>query len=278
VDLGPLSAFAEVQERTERLRFHRANPRTPIPYHSGGHHEYGLPQSVLDSDVIIHVPKLKTHKKSGVTLSLKSAIGLCGYKYWLPHYTAGVPPVGDERSSEPTLAERLSERLSRLPIGGGHSLVLRAPRLGTRAPFTEGSWEGNDTIWRTTLDLARILLYADRAGVVRDVPVRACFALVDGLVAGQGDGPFGVEPLDAGLLLAGSDLALVDAVAAGAMGFDWRRIRTIAEAIDRRLLPSTSWALLDERWEGPPPEQPFTPPSTWPSLGDAAPRPAQRTA
>lgn len=268
VDLGSGSRFAEVAERESRLRFHRAHPTTPLPHHSAGRHEYGIPRTVLDSDLVIHVPKLKTHKKSGVTVALKSAIGLCGYKYWLPHYTAGAPPEGDEYFAEPRLAERVQVALSRMSLPGGHSLVARAPRVGAPVPVTEGSWEGNDTIWRTTLDLVKIHTHASESGL-RQEPVRGFFALVDGIVGGEGEGPFGVRPVPLGLLLAGPDPVLVDMVAARAMGYDWRRIPTIARALAPPLLPSSSIAELDERWIGPRPERRFVPPRTWPSLLEA---------
>ena len=62
---------------------------------------------VLGADAVINIPKLKTHKKSGVTLALKSCIGLTNEKYWLPHYTAGTPAEdGDEFPFWPPLAVR----------------------------------------------------------------------------------------------------------------------------------------------------------------------------
>jgi uncharacterized protein (DUF362 family) len=266
VDIGESSRFHEVEERGERLRFHRSHPSTPLLHHTGGRHEYGIPQTVLDSDVIIHVPKLKTHKKSGVTISLKSSIGLCGFKYWLPHYTAGLPPLGDEYPTRVPLGERLAVRLSRLPLAGGNSLVARAPRASEVPPVTEGSWEGNDTIWRTTLDLARIHLYADAGGQLQHAPVRRFLSVVDGIVAGEGEGPFGVRPVELGLLLAGTDPVLVDAAGAEAMGFDWRDIPTIARAADWPLLPSSRPVDIDLRWRGPRPDRAFAPPRSWPSL------------
>jgi uncharacterized protein (DUF362 family) len=272
VDLGQNSWFHEVKERDEQLRFHRSHPSTPRPHHTGGRHEYGIPQTVLDADVIIHVPKLKTHKKSGVTISLKSSVGLCGFKYWLPHYTAGAPPLGDEFPAPQPSSERFAARLSRLPLPLGHSLVARAPKIGAVPPITEGSWEGNDTIWRTTLDLVRIHLYADAGGRVHRTPARRFLAVVDGIVGGEGEGPFGVRPVELGLLLAGVDPVLVDAAGAEAMGFDWRGIPTISRAVDRPLLPTSRQAGMVTRWRGSRPEHAFAPPAAWPSLGPA-PRP-----
>jgi uncharacterized protein (DUF362 family) len=266
VDLGNLSCFAEVDARSERLRFHRANPFGPIPHHSRGRHEYGIPQTVLDSDVVIHVPKLKTHKKSGVTLSLKSSIGLCGFKYWLPHYTAGTPPGGDEFPDQPTLTQQIAMKLSRVSLPLGHSLIVRAPKVGAPIPVTEGSWEGNDTIWRTTLDLARILLYSDRRGKIGSTPVRGSFTLIDGIVAGEGEGPFGVTPVPAGILIAGIDPVSVDRVGARAMGFDWSLIPTIARASDPQVFGDSGMGPIEVVEGGVPLSRSLHAPRSWPSL------------
>jgi hypothetical protein len=139
-------------------------------------------------------------------------------------------------------------------------------------PITEGSWEGNDTIWRTTLDLVRIHLYADAGGRVHRTPARRFLAVVDGIVGGEGEGPFGVRPVELGLLLAGVDPVLVDAAGAEAMGFDWRGIPTISRAVDRPLLPTSRQAGMVTRWRGSRPEHAFAPPPAGPSLGPA-PRP-----
>ncbi len=42
-------------------------------------------------------------------------------------------------------------------------------------PYREGSWYGNDTVWRMVHDLHTVLFYADAEGVVRDVPQRRYF-------------------------------------------------------------------------------------------------------
>lgn len=177
VDLAERSWFAEVAQRGERFCFHRSHKHTPVPHHSNGIQEYSIPNTVLDADVIINIPKLKTHKKSGVTLALKSCIGLTNEKYWLPHYTAGTPADdGDEYPFAPPLAVRMENQLQRFPLPFDHSLIARAPSLADGRSqngflhgfIMEGSWQGNDTIWRTVLDLNTILFYADRDGLLGD--------------------------------------------------------------------------------------------------------------
>jgi len=264
VDLGSASRFIGREVPDTQLRFHRSHRRTPVPHHTGGRHEYALPQTVLDADVVINVPKMKTHKKTGVTLSLKSVIGLTSEKYWLPHFTSGDPSVGGDEYDRPqSFGERVEGRLSRLPLPGGHSLIARAPRLDFPRRPIDGSWEGNDTLWRTILDLNRAVLYTSREGALRAEPQRRYLAIVDGIVAGEGEGPLGALPFRAGLLVGGFDPACVDAACASLMGFAPQRIPHIAQAISTPLLPTS---LLPGPLLGNVPTLQFAPPRSWPSL------------
>src|SRR5262249_34282964 len=131
------------------------------------------------------------------------------------------------------------------------------------------SWEGNDTIWRTVLDLNHILFHADRAGVLKDTPQRRYLALVDGIIAGEGEGPLASTPRAAGLLVAGCDPVLVDVACTQAMGYRLDRIPMIARALaqsGRPLLATSDLDRLRVTCDGPPPEGAFVPPRTWPSL------------
>jgi uncharacterized protein (DUF362 family) len=285
VDLGDRSRFHAVRRRADRLRFHRSHQRTPVPHHEGGRHEYSLPRTVLEADVVINIPKMKTHKKSGVTLALKSAIGLTNEKYWLPHYTAGTPAQdGDEYPAVPPLGVRVENQLQRFPLPGDHSLVARAPRLADPGRASglvdgwvlEGSWEGNDTIWRTVLDLNRALLGADREGRMVDggggegAPRRRYLALVDGIVAGEGEGPLAATPRPAGLMVAGLDPALVDLACVRAMGLCEAAVPMVARAFDAPLPGGAPAAALRVVLDGPPPAGRFVPPRTWPRLHQPA--------
>ncbi len=275
IDLEDRSWFDEVKQRGPRLQFHRSHKHTPVPHHTKGRQEYSIPRTVLDADVVINIPKLKTHKKSGVTLALKSCIGLTNEKYWLPHYTAGTPERdGDEFPFPPPLGVRIENQLQRFPLPLDHSLIARAPKLADgrsqngflHGYIMEGSWQGNDTIWRTVLDLNHILFYADRAGRLKDVPQRRYLAIVDGIIAGEGEGPLASTPRNAGLIVAGRDPVLVDAACVRAMGYAIDAIPMVHRALERPLLPSTDLDALRMVHDGPAPTGMFVPPKTWPRL------------
>lgn len=268
IDLGEQSRFAEPGAPPgEDLRFHRSHYTTPVLHHTGGHHEYSLPRTVLDADLVINLPKMKTHKKTGVTLSLKSVIGLTNEKYWLPHFTAGDPSRGgDEYDRRQVWSERVDNKLSRFPLPGDHSLIARAARVGGPPKVIDGSWQGNRTLWRTILDLNRLLFFADKDGRLGDKPARRYLTLVDGIVAGEGEGPLGATPVSAGLLVGGFDPALVDVAATRAMGLEPKRVVMIEEALDGKLLAGGRLEEMVEVLDGPAPARRFRPPRSWPSL------------
>jgi uncharacterized protein (DUF362 family) len=267
VDVGESSFFAGRSVPDRELAFHRSHRHTAAAHHTRGHHEYGIPNTVLDADVVINVPKMKTHKKTGVTLSLKSVIGLSSEKYWLPHFTNGDPSRGGDEFDRPQhLTERLENRLSRFPLPGDHSLIARAARLGGPPKIIDGGWEGNDTLWRTILDLNRVLFYARRDGTIATEPQRRYFTIVDGIVGGEGEGPLGATPVPAGLLVGGFDPVLVDYEAARCMGYSPERIPQIKRALEAGLLPTTDPGQIVCTVDGPRPDRFFKPPSSWPSL------------
>ncbi|MBW2525601.1 MAG: DUF362 domain-containing protein [Deltaproteobacteria bacterium] len=268
VDLGSKSFFDQAgAPPSDALRFHRSHYRTPVPHHSARRHEYSVAATALDADLIVHLPKLKTHIKAGVTLALKSVVGLSNEKYWLPHYTAGDPSTGGDEFDRPlNPVERLERRLSRLPLPGGNSLVLRAARTRGGPRVLDGGWEGNDTLWRTVLDLNRIVYYAGRDGRLHDEPQRRQLCLVDGIVGGEGDGPLGATPVRSGVLVGGLDPALVDYVATRTMGLDPSRVPTIVRALKSRLLPTSELHALQGVVDGPAPQLRFRAPRSWPSL------------
>lgn len=255
VDLGRDSAFFDSPERTYYgADFDIAETNA---HHFGEKHEYLFSGTALGADIVINLPKLKTHKKAGVTISLKNLVGLNGNKNWLPHHSMGTPKQGGDAYPESTMRQELEAGMARFlkPLisrsGALRSAAVLAKPIASRllgetnTVVRSGNWWGNDTIWRMILDLNRILLYARLDGTIASEPQRRMISLVDGLVAGEAHGPEAPDRVDAGLLIAGMSPLAVDLVSATLMGFDWQRIPHLAEALKPHRLPLGRFAIDD---------------------------------
>jgi uncharacterized protein (DUF362 family) len=126
--------------------------------------ELWLPRSVVDADVVISMPKMKTHHWAGLTLSLKNCFGC--------------------------------------------------------VPGRVYGWPKNALHW-AGLEQAIIDVAA---------AVRPRYAIVDGIVGMEGNGPISGTPVEAGLLVFGDDPVATDVVGARLMGFDPEKVTYVAEA------------------------------------------------
>jgi uncharacterized protein (DUF362 family) len=133
-----------------------------------------IPQVYFDADVVISVPKLKTHSAAGVTLSLKNAMG--------------VPPV---------------------PLYSSPGWTYRN--------LIHDNYEVRKTI--AQINLAR----------------KPDFAVIDAILAGQGEGPWAANPIEMDTILASRDLVALDAVGATIMGIDPQRIPYLVYAHEKNL-------------------------------------------
>lgn len=214
----------------------------------------------MSSDVFINLPKLKTHKKAGITASLKNLVGINTYKNWLPHHTEGTPDEGGDqfplRTVKAAAEGRAIERVRHIltahrELGPWVAPLKSLGRLvfgDTRQVIRNGSWYGNDTIWRMILDLNKILLYANPDGTLRpDVPAnrKAYITIVDAITAGEGNGPEAPDPKQSGLLIFGTNPVSVDAVCAHVMGFDCIKIPSIKNAFGVGQYPLCDFACHD---------------------------------
>ena len=289
VDLGRRSALYPVRERSRRLEITNYAPGTVARHHHGEINEYLIGRSMLDCDLFINVPKLKTHKKAGVTLAMKNLIGINGDKSWIAHHTRGGSKSGGDEFAEFRPLEYLlwhfNNWLKRQPLGvvvnrqlrrlyrrlfwRGRSLKQHTLEYGSPTQM-EGSWSGNDTLWRTIVDLNNILLFADADGKLHQNQHRQYLAIVDGIVGGERNGPMEHSPVDAGVLVAGRNPVAVDYVATRVMGFDWKQIPQITrgfECADFPLcpLPPDAVELSGEASLAKRPLN-FAPPSRWDNL------------
>ena len=125
---------------------------------TAGEPEFYFPNTALAADLVVSIPKMKTHHWAGVTLSMKNFFGLVpGAVYGWPKNTL-------------------------------HMLGIA----------------------RSVVELNRIFSKS--------------FAIVDGIVGMEGNGPVQGSPKQAGVLVMGADLRAVDATCCRLMGIDPARI------------------------------------------------------
>jgi len=210
--------------------------------HSGKVQRYKFSQSILDADLVINVAKLKCHAKAGVTLALKNIVGANVSKDYLPHFRSGGPQNGGDEVPKLSWYPRTVRNLrnwfnrNRRPyLAPLHRILKKVAyrvessrrQLGYETGFG-GAWYGNDTLWRTIVDINRILYFADREGCIHDVPQRKVAFFLDGVVGMQGDGPLKGTDLRAGVLACGDDPVEFDACSTYLMGFDPSKVPHIA--------------------------------------------------
>jgi hypothetical protein len=218
-------------------------------HHTGGRHEYRLAETPCAADVFISLPKMKTHKKAGVTLGLKNLVGITTGRNWLPHYADGAPEQGGDQFPARSAGRSLERGAIRLL----QTLSLRSPRAAGRLfkvvksaarPFfgggeqviRSGNWHGNDTAWRMVLDINRAFHYSGLHSFPAPAPRRS-LTIVDGIIGGEGNGPLEPDPVPAGVLLAGLNPLAVDTAAAHLMGFDFRKMPMLLEGFRLASLP-----------------------------------------
>ena len=230
-DLGADSYLEPVTREGGKFRVTMYPPALMSRTHAPGRHQYLVAREVVEANVIINAPKLKTHKKAGVTCALKNLVGINGNKEYLPHHRIGSPASGGDCYPEESSVKRMLEQVLDVQNSvrataaqsalGAVARVLQgvAHRLGDEVGV-EGAWSGNDTVWRMCLDLNRIIHYGLADGSIAAEPQRQVVNVVDAIVAGQGDGPLAPDPLEMGLLLAGASSAAIDWVGSLLLGYD----------------------------------------------------------
>jgi uncharacterized protein (DUF362 family) len=252
VDLGSESFLEPISDQAGRFRVLDYAPSELQTNHKKGVHRYLIAGSVLQADVVISVPKLKTHGKTGMTGALKNLVGINGDKAFLPHFRVGPPTAGGDEYAQPSLLQSLRsevrsrlvmsrfDRLWRLSRWLGRRTLATAQRLHSSATvggrhryeISSGHWHGNDTTWRMVLDLNRLLAFANKDGQMTNTVQRTIFSIVDAIVAGERNGPLSPDARYTGAILAGGSAVTVDIAAAHLMGFDWTKVRLLRRAHD----------------------------------------------
>lgn len=251
IDLGERSAFHDSGLNPQRFRGADYDPGPTTEHHQGGKHEYLLSETVLRADLVVNLPKLKTHKKTGVTLALKNLVGINGDKNLLPHHCVGPESAGGDEFPGDRLLDRARSQATEmarvlLKHGIGTRLVgaLRSVERAARGDdfIRSGNWYRNRTTWRMCLDLNRCLYYSSAAGEHWEAPepVRRVLTVIDAVVAGEGEGPLAPTDRPLGVILASLDPVALDLAAIRLMGFDEECLPKVCEAMRSDVLRVTA--------------------------------------
>jgi uncharacterized protein (DUF362 family) len=256
INLGKKSALYAHPDPTRLYGavYHRAET---IRHHTGDQQIYEMSATVMNADVVISVPKLKTHKKVGVTLNIKGLVGICTNKNLIVHYSLGPPSEGGDQYPDGHFTP-MEERLIKIERWMYDALLARRNILleylhrsvywlheTCLKPFgikvakekrllDAGNWHGNDSAWRMAADVMNAFTFADRKGQLRETPQRRTFAIVDGIVGGENRGPLEPDPKPAGVLVGGDNFLAVDIVSTRLMGFDPMKVKVFRHLLAQR--------------------------------------------
>jgi uncharacterized protein (DUF362 family) len=253
-DLGPDSLLEPISRPEGRFRVTMYDPSELATTHRPGRHQYLLCREAFEADVILNLPKLKTHCKAGLTAALKNLVGLNGNKEYLPHHRVGGSTWGGDCYPGMAPLKRVAEHCLDManknigqPVNGvwtsrAHRLLGYHKRIFGDCQI-EGSWWGNDTVWRMVLDLNRILLYGRLDGSMAEVAQRRIWSLTDAVVCGEGEGPLAPTPRLLGAATFSESAPAADMVHAALLGLDPQRISLLREALGR-----FRWPLVPDRF------------------------------
>jgi uncharacterized protein (DUF362 family) len=159
---------------------------------------YAVNDAVLDADVIINMPKMKTHQSMISTLAIKNLVGC-------------------------TLGSTFNEDLEDSGDRIAHCHIDK-----------EENFFNNDIFWRAITDMNKVILYADEEGVLQPTQQRKYLNVIDGIEAMEKSqhhlyGGKGV-PYYRHVVLASVDPVAADVVGCRLMGYDFNIIPVASNA------------------------------------------------
>jgi uncharacterized protein (DUF362 family) len=96
VNLGRESLFYNKARKKAKLHGAGYDIRQTSKHHHHDIQEYSVSETILTADLVISVPKFKTHRKAGITCCLKNLVGINTDKNFLPHFTMGSRNMGGD--------------------------------------------------------------------------------------------------------------------------------------------------------------------------------------
>jgi len=222
VDLGKNSFFSELNT-FNNLRGSDYDDTITQNTHTKKVNKYLIANTLLSSDIVINMPKMKVHKKAGVTLNAKNFIGINGDKNYIPHYRYGEDEYPEKNLKSKIISTAFKHATKRVPP----CVLQKVLPLGKKISYRGfGDWKGNDTIWRAIRDICNIVFYADQNGKIHKTEQRKVYSILDGIIAGEGEAPLHAEPKEVNKVFLGNDIWEIDINALYYMGFKQEEIPT----------------------------------------------------
>ncbi len=239
-DLGEKSYLEPISVNKNNFRVTNYNPDRLAESHRKGVHKYCISKEIFEADVVISMPKIKTHQKAGITCALKNLVDINGDKDYLPHHRIG----GKERGGDCYPGKNIFRLWSEYLLDAANrrqgkityyffsytSAALWKLTKPKKEHNLSAGWYGNDTTWRMVLDLNKIAKYGKKDGTLSEKPQRVIYSLCDGIIGGQGDGPLNPAPLPLGILAFGDDSYLIDLIVGNIFRLNIGKIPLLKEA------------------------------------------------
>lgn len=210
-------------------------------YHNGDEHIYEVNRAVLEADIVINVPKPKCHRLAGMTAGMKNLVGIIYEKASLPHRKLGDSQNGGDSYKNKSIFKNLmqicdekktiynNEKNSMATIFSFFEKVTYLIGcIFSKDKIRVGGWYGNDTIWRTVVDLNMIVKYVDISGKIHNTPQRKILCIGDLIICGQKNGPVTPHPKALGMLMISESNMLFDTIMCKIMGFERKIIKSIS--------------------------------------------------
>ncbi len=238
IDLSKESLFNQAKGN-KKYRVTNYSCKQINKLHSGNKHIYCVNKTILQSDVIISVPKLKVHEKVGVTLGVKGFVGSIASKESLCHHQFGSPCIGGDEYPGCNLFKFLYSLMHDFAYSYNipfitslfqvidRNLTRFFNRVGNK--ITAGAWYGNDTAWRMGVDLAKVLHYCDSAGKLNKFTVRKNLVLIDGIIGGEGQGPLKPNAVDTNALIFSDNVVEGDYAGTIVMGHNPLKFKIVTD-------------------------------------------------
>lgn len=260
VNLKNFSCFYPICKDYNKYRVTDYNPSLMKFSHNLKDNKYLIAGSVLKADIIIQLPKMKTHQRSGITGCLKNNVGINGRKDWLPHHRKGSFFEGGDEYLNKSLLKKLLSVLDKLESLSHKNtklkniyyissffrgITLKLISIFSKDSYLYGGWWGNNTLWRTILDLNKILFYSDKNGKIQNQKQRKVLYICDGIFAGDKEGPLNPHLRKEGIIIFGVDPAIIDLSIAEIIGFDYKKIPCIKNSFKQKNLKITEYKPSD---------------------------------